>query len=110
MKKLKLLALALLIGSTSLFASTMGDGDTPKKEIRQQIVKLLQAPDFVVSEEITVNLVFTFSSEGEVVVLSVDSTNQDVLNFIRKNLNYKKLDLAGERDKLYTMPLKIAKG
>jgi len=41
------------------------------------------------------------------VVLGVDSKNSDVLKYIRKNLNYKKIENPGERDKLYTMPLKL---
>ena len=109
MRKFKLLALALVIGTASLFAGNIGDSDVPNKEIRSQIVKLLKAPDFEVNGDITVTLTFTFSSEGEVVVLGVDSKNRNVLNYIRKNLNYKKIQNPGERDKLYTMPLKIAR-
>ena len=107
MRKFKLLALALVIGTASLLATTVED--VPNEEIRSQIVKLLEAPDFGVDYEMTVNISFTFSSEGEVVVLNVDSKNRNVLNYIRKNLNYKKIQSPGERDKLYTMPLKIAK-
>ncbi len=109
MRKFKLLALALVIGTASLFAANAGESDVPKEEIRDQIVELLKTPDFTIYNEMTVNITFTFSSEGEIVVLSVDSKNRDVLNFIRKNLNYQKIDNPGERDKLYSMPLKIAK-
>ncbi len=109
MRKYKLLALALVIGTASLFATNMEDSNVPKKEIRAQIVKLLKAPNFTISSEITVHLTFTFSSEGEIVVLKVDTRNRDVLNFIRENINYKKLENPGVRDKIYTMPLKIAK-
>ncbi len=107
MRKFKLLALALVIGTASLFATTVEE--VPNEEIRSQIVKLLKTPDFGIDYEMTVNISFTFSSEGEVVVLSVDSKNRNVLNYVRKNLNYKKIQSPGERDKLYTMPLKIAK-
>lgn len=109
MRKFKLLALALVIGTASLFAANAADSDVPKEEIRSQIIELLTAPDFLISREMTVNITFTFSSEGEIVVLNVDSKNHDVLNFIRKNLNYQKIDNPGERDKIYSMPLKIAK-
>ena len=107
MKKLKLLALALLIGTASIFAA---NGDNPveaNKRIRSQIVDLLQTPEFGVEKEINVMLTFTFSSAGEIVILNVDSKNQDVLNYLRGNLNYKKVKSPGERDKLYTMPLKL---
>lgn len=107
MKKLKLLALALVIGTASVFAA---NGDNPveaNKKIRNQIVNLLEAPEFSVENELNVMLTFTFSSEGEIVILNVDSKNQDVLDYLRKNLNYKKVKSPGERDKLYTMPLKM---
>lgn len=108
MRKLKLLALALVIGTVSSFAFNSEDPGAPKEEIRSQIVKMLQSPDFAVDKEMNVEISFTFSSEGEIVVLSVNSTNRNVLNYVRKNLNYKKIQNPGERDKLYTMPLKIA--
>ena len=107
MKKFKLLALSLVIGTASLFATTVED--VSKDEIRSQIVELLQTPDFGIVSEMTVNISFTFSSEGEVVVLGVDSKNRNILNYVRENLNYKKIQNPGEKDKLYTMPLKVAK-
>ena len=103
-----LLALALVIGTASLLATNVNPDDS-KKEMRAQIVKLLHTPDFGVDYEMTVNISFTFSSEGEVVVLGVDSQNSTIFHHIRENLNYKKIQSPGEKDKLYTMPLKIAK-
>ena len=107
MKKFKLLALAFVIGTAGLFAAEIDGPDTPKKEIRTQIVKLLKTPRFAVPNDIDVTVTFTFSSEGELVVLDVDSDNRDVLKYVRKNLNYKKIQNPGDRDKLYTMPLKL---
>ena len=106
MRKFKLMALALVIGTASLFANN-GESDVRKKDMRIQIVKLLNAPNFIVENDMDVTITFTFSSEGEIVVLSVDSTNRDVLNYVRENLNYKKIQNPGERDKLYSMPLKL---
>ena len=108
MRKLKLLALALVIGTASSFALNSEDPGAPKEEIRDQIVKILKAPEFDVNKEMDVEISFTFSSEGEIVVLEVSTRNREVLNYIRENLNYKKIQNPGVRDKLYTMPLKIA--
>jgi len=110
MRKLKLFALAMLLGTAGLFAAETLAPDVPKKVIRNQIVQLLATPEFTVDTDISVNLTFTFSSEGEIVVLAVDSKNREVLKYIRKNLNYKKIAQPGERDKIYTMPLKVAQG
>lgn len=106
MKKFKLLALALAISTTSLFATNFDDAGI-KEGMRNQIVKLLNTPDFTVENDIDVNITFTFSSEGEIVVLSVDSKDEDILKYIRKNLNYKKIENPGKRDKHYSMPIKV---
>ena len=107
MKKLKLFALAMLIGTTGLFASEFENTNMKKDAMRDQIVELLKTPNFALSTDIKVTITFTFSSEGELVVLNVDSKNSNVLKYIRENLNYKKIENPGKRDKLYTMPLKL---
>ncbi len=107
MKKFKLFAIAMLIGTAGLFATELEDSNKSKDGMRSEIVQLLKSPDFTVPSDVNVNITFTFSSEGELVVLSVDSKNTDVLNYIRKNLNYKKIENPGKRDKLYSMPLKL---
>jgi len=107
MRKFKLMALALLIGTAGLFAANVDDPVDPKKEIRDQIVKMLDDPTFVISEEINVVITFTFNSEGEIVVLCAGCKDKRIVNYIRKNLNYKKFDNPGERDKLYKIPLKV---
>ena len=110
MKKFKLVALALVIGTSSLFAFNSEGMDLSKNDIRNQILKLLEVADFSVENETTVNLTFTFSSQGEIVVLNVDSRNPEILNFIRKHLNYHKIENPGERDKIYAMPLNLKIG
>ena len=107
MKKLQLLTLALIVTSIGMFASNKETVPVAKKEIRSQIVQLLHTPNFAVENDLTVNLTFTFSTEGEIVVLNVDSTNSDVLKYVRENLNYKKIEAPGAFDKHYTMPLKL---
>ncbi|NOR27993.1 MAG: hypothetical protein GQ540_05645 [Lutibacter sp.] len=107
MKKFKLMALALVIGTASLFAANAEGLKEPTKEIRTQIVNLLQTPDFIIENETVVTLTFTFSSQGEIVILNVDTRDKNILNYVRENLNYKKVDNPGERDKIYTMPLKV---
>ena len=107
MKKFKLLALALVIGTASLFAANGDDLKESNKKIRTQIVNLLQAPNFIVEKEISIAVTFTFSSEGEIVVLNVDTRDKNILNYVRENLNYKKVENPGEKDKIYTMPLKV---
>lgn len=110
MRKLQMLALALVIGATSAFATTTSfepDPELLKKEIRSQVAELLEKVDFSVNEAKTVNITFTFSSEGEIVVLKIDTMDRNVIKYVRENLNYKKIETPGTRDKVYIMPLTI---
>lgn len=106
MKKLMLTALALVIATTTLFATNV-NSDDDSKNIRSQIIQIMDAPDFTINEDTTVAITFTFDSEGEIIVLSVDSKNSKVLNYVRENLNHKAIDNPGERDKLYSFHLKV---
>ena len=108
MRKFKLLALAFVLGTASLFAANEETPeDVPAKLIRNQIVELLAVPNFAVEAETKLVINFTFNSEGEIVVLSVNSRDKHILNYIRKNINGKVIEMPGKRDKVYTVPLKI---
>ncbi|NLP57308.1 hypothetical protein [Lutibacter sp. B1] len=106
MKKLQLMALALVLGTMSLFANN----ETPevsKDEIRKQIVELVQASEPQFTNETIVKLTFTFSSEGEIVVLGMDSKNKEVIEFVKENLNYKKIENPGKQNKKYTLSINV---
>lgn len=107
MKKFKLLMLAFVIGTASLFAMETESPESLEKEMRNEIVKLLQSPDFVIDEEINVVLKFTFNSEGEIVVLCPGCKNREIVDYIREHLNRRKFENPGIKDKIYKLPLKI---
>ena len=107
MRKIKLLALALVIGSASIFATNIEDPKKPTKELRNEIVELLKSTNIQLENDTTVIIKFTFNSEGEMVVLCPGCKDKRIVSFVRKNLNHKKFKNAGERDRIYKMPLKI---
>lgn len=109
MKNLKLLILALIIGSASAFASTNNVLDVPIKTIGIQVSDLFEVPEFDVNEDHIVNIIFTFNTYGEIVVLNIDSKDKNVLNYVRKYMNNKKIDTPGEAKRIFTLPLKINK-
>jgi hypothetical protein len=109
MKNLKLWALAFIIGTAGVFATTIDLPDVPLKQVGSQVAELLTEPDFTIEEDMKVEVVFTFNTEGEIIVLKVDSKHKDVLNYVRETLNHKKIDTPGENDKVYTLPLTIHK-
>ncbi len=113
MKKLKLLALAVVIGTASLFAKNEVP-DIPVKEIRTQVVDLFETPNFIVEKDYNLNIIFTFNSEGEIVVHSVYSIDKDnrkidkdVLNYIYKTMDHKMIQTPGELNRAFKLPLKL---
>jgi hypothetical protein len=105
MRNLKLLVLAFIFGSTTLFASEKLDD--ANSEIRNQIVNLLDNTKLEAEEDIRVEFTFTFNSSGEIVVLNVDSNKKNVKDYIRKHINSKKLQNPGIKNEIYTIPLTI---
>ncbi len=108
MKKFNLLALALVIGTMSLFATTTNEvPDIPVKVIATQITSLFTTPDFAIEEDLSVNILFTFDSEGKIVVLRVHSKDKDVINYVYETLNHKRINIPGEMNRVFKLPLKI---
>lgn len=107
MKKFKIFVIALLIGTTGLFASEISSKDFNNPTIGSQIENLLDDTELEFKTNTTVQITFTFSSKGEIVVLKVDSIDKEVLDYIRKNLNGKTIKNPGKRDKIYHLPLKL---
>lgn len=107
MRKFKLLALAFVIGTMSLFAVNANDAEEPEREIRNQIMQLLISPDFEVQEDLSVIIKFTFNTEGQIIVLCAGCKDKEIVDYIRKNLNQKRFTTPGEVDKIYRIPLTI---
>ena len=82
MRKLKLVAVALLFSMTNLFASE--NLEKANTEIRNQIVNLFDDAKFIAESDFKVNFSFTFNANGEIIVLNVDSTRADtVIEFLK---------------------------
>lgn len=107
MNKFRLLAIALVFGTTSLFASTIITPEVSKDEIRKQIIELVENSTTEINSQVTVNVTFTFNTSGEIVVLKVNSKDKQVLTFIRENLNSKTLENPGKANRQYTMAINI---
>jgi len=107
MNKFRLLAIALVFGTASLFANNITSPDVSKEEIREQIIELVENSEITFESQGTINIFFTFSSEGEIIVTKVDSRDKNVLSFIRKNINGKTLKNPGIEGKKIKMSLLI---
>lgn len=106
MNKFKLVLVALVFGTVTMFAST-AKPNVSKEEIKQQVVELVAQADSTISVATTVKVTFAFSTEGEIIVKKIDSKNKEVIAFIRENLNSKKLENPGKIKKDYTMSIEL---
>ena len=109
MKTLNMLVLAVAITFSSvLTASTKPIKNAEPKTISNTIGDLLKHPNFKLIHDIrtTANIIIT--SSNEMVVLSVDTDNETVEQFIKSRLNYKKLseETIGTR-KSFTIPIRL---
>ncbi|GGG92610.1 hypothetical protein GCM10011416_06920 [Polaribacter pacificus] len=111
MKKVIAVVLVLTLSVTTVFANNEQPNLTGKEQLRSEIVKLLGQHQLKISESfVKAEISFLINRQGELVILSVDSENQTVVGFIKKQLNYKKLSIKElSIMKTFKMPLKIVK-
>ncbi len=106
MKNLKIMTAVVALAFLSLsFTSTT----ETKEELHQQIVKLIGDSSESLNEvNLEVDITFTLNSKSEIVVLSMNSDNDDVDRFVKSKLNYKRVSVKvlnpGE---MYLIPLVI---
>lgn len=109
MKNLKMYVAAILIavGTTvSANNTTPEKGNEPKGGVTTQIAELLKNPEMVINHDIEATVTFTVNDKKELVVINVESNNENVDAFIKSRLNYKKLSttITGEE---WVVPVRI---
>lgn len=112
MKKLIVLFFGLTLSTTVLFANNDKPVDTAKNELRVQIIKLLEKNKFQLFEKefVKAEVSLLLNNEGQIIILSVKSKNTLLDNYVKRELNYKKVKAVALRKmKVYRMPLKIIK-
>ncbi len=104
-----MLVATLLLASTSVFASDEIPSKNPSKELQTKVQKLLNGYFEMSSEEkFSATLIFTVNKDKELVVLSVDSDQKQFCQFVKNQLNYKKVKIDGVVEgRRYTIPLTI---
>lgn len=108
MKTLKtvFVAFSILIASSAFATSSTIPSGTPET-VTKEMSALLDHPSFLVTQEHTVAVEFVLNKDNEVVVLSVDSNDANVRNFINVRLNRTVLDSKLEQGKVFILPVKF---
>lgn len=107
--KFKTLIVAFLLGFSSI-ASASNEKPVDKKEIMisitKDVEKLLKKSDLELKITETATVKIMINSKNEIVVLSVDTDNNQVDSFVKSRLNYKKVS-AKATSEVYTLPIKV---
>ncbi len=109
MRKLSVvLVVAMLLTAGNVFAKEATRVD-PSKSLSAQISKLLSHNAFLQNEmALTAQVRFTLNNAHQIVVLSVETENLALADFVKRKLNYKKVDLEAYREgKIFTIPVRI---
>ena len=111
MKSLKIFVLALGLFTLNV-AATYANPIKPTDELRTQIVELIGDgfwSDMDANED-SAEVLFTVNSKRQIIVLSVDSENEDAEGYLKEKLNYRKVDhKPTKHGEIYLLPVKMIK-
>ncbi|NVK51975.1 MAG: hypothetical protein HWD85_03495 [Flavobacteriaceae bacterium] len=111
MKKLVVLFLGLTLSASTLVANN-NPIEKAKEQLRVEITKLLGSNEFpLVNADIAkAEVSILVNSDNQLVIVSVTSENQFLVDYLKRKLNYKKVNVkAFKKMKIYKMPVKIIK-
>lgn len=110
MKKVILFVCAAVITlHTAVAGNTEPTDKKDPKTVTEQVTELLESPQFKVTEEVDVKVTLIVNKDQEVVVLDIDSTDEQVISYIKSRLNYQKLNVGVTGEKV-VLPVKIMPG
>ena len=109
MKKVSLVLMAAAMFAVANVSANEVEPVNPAKNLSTQIHRMLESNSFDVSEDLTANVQFTINKEGEIVVLSVDTADDTLEDFVKGRLNYRKVEVTNfKKGRTYTVPVRIA--
>ena len=111
MKSLKLFVLALALFTINVSAANLNP-IKPTDELRVEIVDLIGS-NYMAEMEVdqyAAEVLFTVNNDRELIVLSVDTENTQLESYLKRKLNYKKVNhRPGKHGEIYLLPVKMIK-
>jgi len=101
-----LMVAALLTVNTAFATGTEPTADKKEKTVTEQVATLLDKPEFEVTKELVAQVTLMVNNKYEVVVLSVDTDEEYLADFIKSRLNYEKLSTRTIGSQ-FTLPVRI---
>ena len=111
MKNVKLFILALGLFTLNLSAANLNPIN-PTDDLRIEMVDLIGSNfmDEMMDGAYEANVMFTVNNNKEIIILSVESDNAQLVTYLKRKLNYKKVThRPGEYGEIYLLPVKMVK-
>jgi len=111
MRNLKLFVLALALFTINVSAANL-EPIKPTDELRIEIVDMIGSSwmDEMIESEYSADVLFTVNSKKELIVLSVNSENHYLESYLKRKLNYRKVDhKPSQPGEIYLLPVKMIK-
>jgi hypothetical protein len=111
MRKLKSIITIIAISLATTFSTAATEKEPSKinKELRTEIVSMLGDKILMeLKDNTSAEISFMINNKNEVVVITVDSKLNEFNSFVKKKLNYKKINVKGvKKGEIYRIPVKI---
>ena len=111
MKSLKLFILALGLFTINVSAANLNP-IKPTDELRIEIVELIGSNymNEMKANELGAAVLFTVNNNKEIIILSVDSDDDLLESYLKRKLNYKKVNhRPSKHGEIYLLPVKMIK-
>jgi len=111
MKSLKLFFLALGLFTINVSAANLNP-IKPTDELRIEIVDLIGSNymNEMNADELGAEVLFTVNNNKEIIILSVDSDDDLLESYLKRKLNYKKVNhRPSKHGEIYLLPVKMVK-
>jgi len=106
--KTLLLVVALTFSSVLMASTNSDDRKNETAAITNQIATLLKNPRFTLEKEVVANVKITLNKNNEMVVLSVDSQEDFISDFIKDRINYSELTSpVNSVEKTFIVPVRV---
>lgn len=112
MKNLKLFVFAIAFLTLNVVSAANLNPINPTKELRVEITDMIGSSymDEMLENEYSAEVLFTVNSKSELIVLSVTSESSDLESFLKRKLNYKKVDHKSSKPgEIFLLPVKMIK-
>lgn len=109
MRKISLVFLsAVFLVTTSLSATEPEPVSETSQKLSSQIAELLKDHTLETDRDLTATVMITINENSEIVVISVETSDDVLEGVLKAQLNYEKVDLAPQNaGKLYKVPVRI---